>query len=498
MAHKTSGKVYDLVVLGAGSGGLEAAYNSAVTYNAKVAVIEPQVYHGPPLYSALGGTCVNVGCIPKKLMYYASEKATNVEVLKSFGWKFHGEPYIEWRELMHKKDTLLREINDSYLEMFRDTKNLELISGWGRIGSDKHSVEVYEQVPEAQSPSQNIVTVLQAKNILVCTGSWPFKPAIPGIEHAITSNEFFYLQEKPKRVVIVGGGYIAMEFLSILHGLGVEHIHLVYRGDLPLKGFDSTLRVELLRQLKNKKNISLHLNENIKQIALQDDGFKHVVLENSDAIDNADTVIFCTGRNPRSENLGLEGVSVNITPGSGSIIVDECSRTNVDGIWAVGDVTDRIALTPVAIAEGRCVADSIFSGKPQKVDYACVPKAVFSTPPIASVGITEDYAVENKLSVEIYLTQFNPLRFSGCSDDKKQKAVFKLVVDSDTKIVLGAHILEPSAPEVIQTVAVALKMKAKIADFYNTIGLHPSSAEELCCLRTPSYRIVEGSRLEEK
>ena len=493
--QRSSGKIYDLVVLGAGSGGLEAAYNSAVTFNAKVAVIEPQIYHGPPLFSALGGTCVNVGCIPKKLMYYAAEKRASTEIFQGLGWNISGDAHINWTAFMKKKDALLREINDSYLGMFKETKNLEFIQGWGKLCAEKGKVEVYASGLDAQS-TEKAPTVLEAKNILISTGGWPYTPKIPGIEHAITSNELFYMDKRPKNVVIVGGGYIAMEFLCILNGLGVENVHLIYRGDLPLKGFDQTVRQELLRQLQGREGVTLHLNDVVKCIEKQNDDYKRVTTGKGVSLPDVDCIVFCTGRNPRSKFIGLEDAGVHVSSHSGSVIVDDYSRTTAQGVWAVGDVTDRVSLTPVAIAEGRSVADCMFGDKLQKVDYEFIPKAVFSIPPIASVGTSEETIITEKRDAEIYLTQFSPLRFSGCPENIKQKAVFKLVVDSHTKVVLGVHILEPSAPEIIQTVAVALKMGAKISDFYNTVGLHPSSAEELCSMRTPSYRIVSGSRVE--
>ncbi|KNH04069.1 hypothetical protein XU18_4637 [Perkinsela sp. CCAP 1560/4] len=498
-ASVASAKIYDLVVLGAGSGGLEAAYNSAVLHNAKVVVVEPQLHHGPPLFSALGGTCVNIGCIPKKLMYYAAEERTNRGVSAAMGWKYQQDPHIDWKALMQKKDSIISNINESYLGMFRDTPNLELVQGWGVIGNDAKSVKVYDSAPgEKESLGEASHHVLQAKNILVSTGSWPFKPPVEGIEHAITSNEFFYLPEKPEKVVIIGGGYIAMEFLCILHGLGVRETHLIYRGNLPLKGFDVSARTELLRQLQQRDGMAIHLDDTIQRIAPEaGTSLKTITTQKGTTLSGVECVITCTGRRPRTNHIGLEDSNIRISPETGAVLVDKYNRTNVDSVWAVGDVIDRVALTPVAIHEGRCVAESMFGKTPQSPEYEYIPKAVFSVPSMASVGMTEEEVIAQKMNAEVYMTKFTPLRFNAIpGSDDSHKALFKMIVRSSDKVVVGVHILETAASEIIQSVAVCLRMKAKISDFYNTIGLHPSSAEELCSMREPSYYFVSGEKCE--
>uniref|UniRef100_A0A7S4L7B8 Trypanothione reductase n=1 Tax=Paramoeba aestuarina TaxID=180227 RepID=A0A7S4L7B8_9EUKA len=486
-------KIYDLVVLGAGSGGLEAAWNSAVLHNAKVAVIEPQLRHGPPLFSALGGTCVNVGCIPKKLMYYAAEQRISRDIFSGLGWKYSNDPVIDWTKMMEKKDAIISDINESYIGMFRDTKNLDLIQGWGVINSDAKSVRVYDSVPKNTDETSHM---LQTKHILISTGSWPFQPPFEGIEHTITSNEFFYLQEKPKKAVIVGGGYIAMEFLSMLNGLGVEETHLVYRGNLPLKGFDVSVRTELLRQLHERKDMTLHLEDTIVSVSNGSSG-KTVRTVNGKTLENVDCVIVCTGRRPRTAGIGLEDAGISLDSDTGAVTVDNFNRTNVDRVWAVGDVTDRVSLTPVAIHEGRCVADSMFGSSLQSIDHRCIPKAVFSIPSIACVGLTEEEVIAQKIDAEVYMTKFTPLKYNAIPEGNTlHKAVIKMIVRKADKVVIGVHMLESSASEAIQSVAVCIRMQAKISDFYSTIGLHPSSAEELCSMREPSYFLIQGKKCD--
>eukprot|EP00759_Apiculatamorpha_spiralis_P037198 PhF_6_TR3715/c0_g1_i2/m.5312/K00383/GSR, gor; glutathione reductase (NADPH) len=324
-AAAAAANVYDLIVIGAGSGGLECAYNSAVFHKAKVAVVEPQLEHGPPHYSALGGTCVNIGCVPKKLLVTGATYRHQFMDSKGFGWQTGAptEPVLDWSTLMKAKDAAVQNINKSYMGMFEDAK-MDLIQGWGTVGADGASVVIHSKSPIQGGTAADPSVTVRTKNVLVAVGGWPNKPTIPGIEHAITSNEAFYIPTKPKSVLVVGGGYIAVEFACIFNGLGVNAVHLMYRGSLFLRGFDQHVREELKSQMSNYPGMNLHFGENPAKIEKQPDGTFKVTTEKGTEI-TVDLVMYATGRVPRSSGLGLTEAKVNLSP-SGAVLVDEYGR----------------------------------------------------------------------------------------------------------------------------------------------------------------------------
>lgn len=486
----SASKRYDLVVIGAGSGGLEAGWNAAALFKKEVAVLDLQEVHGPPNYAALGGTCVNVGCVPKKLMVTGAYYREYLKESAGFGWEFDRDSVkTSWKKLMEGKNAAVLDINKSYEGMFANTKGLSFVKGWGSI-ENKNTVVVRDGPKE----TDNVVARLETENILIATGSWPQLPQIPGIEHAISSNEAFYLEDAPRRVLMVGGGYIAVEFAGIFNAYKPAdgQVSLAYRGETILRGFDLDVRTELTEQLR-KNGIDVMLKENPAKIELNADGSRRVTFE-SGKVQDFDVVMFATGRNPRTAGLGLEKVGVRIAKHQG-IEVDASSKTSVDNIYAIGDVTNRIMLTPVAINEGAAFADTVFGGKPRVTDHTNVAAAVFSIPPVGTVGLIEEDAAKKFPQVGVYKSSFTPLmhKMSGSS---YKKFLVKIVTNHATGHVLGVHILGQDAPEIIQAVGIAVKMGAKITDFYSTIGVHPTSAEELCSMRTPEYFYVNGVKVD--
>jgi glutathione reductase (NADPH) len=441
---------YDLFVLGAGSGGVRASRISA-GLGARVAVAEER---------RLGGTCVNVGCIPKKLLVYASHYREAFEDAAGYGWRV-GESSFDWPSLIAAKDREIGRLNDVYAQLLSDA-GVEVIEGRARI-SDPHSVIVGEQR-------------YTAGHILVATGSWPRIPEVPGSELAITSNEAFHLQELPERALIVGGGYIAVEFAGILHGLGSEVTQL-YRGPLFLRGFDGDVRRFLADEMR-KKEIDLRFEVNVEALERSAGGLRSRLTDGS--ILESDVVLFATGRVPLTADLGLEEVGVKLAP-NGAVIVDALSCSSIPSIHAVGDATDRINLTPVALHEGVCLAQTLFGGRPTPVDHESVPSAVFSQPPIGQVGLTEEDARERYGEIDVYRSEFRPLlhTLSG----RSQRCLMKLVVDRGSQRVLGVHVVGEVAGEIVQGFAVAVKMGATKAQLDATIGIHPTAAEELVTLR---------------
>jgi glutathione reductase (NADPH) len=430
---------YDLFVIGAGSGGVRGARASA-RYGARVAIVEERY---------LGGTCVNVGCVPKKLLTYAARYGEDFREAKGFGWSV-GSRAFDWATLIANKDKEIQRLNGVYADLLEQS-GVTRFEGHARV-EGPHTVRI--------DGNQ-----LSARYVLVATGSWPFIPEVPGAEHAITSNEAFHLEEMPRRPVIVGGGYIAVEFAGILHGLGAQVIQL-YRGPLFLRGFDIDLRRTLADEMR-----SITRGEGGLRVTATDGR----VLE-------ADQVLYATGRRPLTRDLGLEGIGVEVRP-NGAIVVDEYSRSSVQSIFAIGDVTDRIMLTPVAIAEGEALARTLFDGEPTRPDHADVPSAVFSQPPIGTVGLTEARAREAYDQIDVYRSSFRPLKHT--ISGSQERSLMKLVVDRGSDRVLGVHVLGPEAGEIVQGFAVALKMGATKAQFDATIGIHPTSAEELVTLREP-------------
>lgn len=445
---------FDLFVIGAGSGGVRAARFSA-GYGARVAVAESRY---------LGGTCVNVGCVPKKLLVYGAQFAEEFEHAEGFGWT-PGQASFSWPTLIANKNREIERLNGIYRKLLVGS-GVTLVEGHARL-LDEHRVEVDGKT-------------YSAERILIATGGWPHVPEIPGHEHAINSNQAFFLEELPKRILVVGGGYIAVEFASIFNGLGAQ-TSLLYRGDLFLRGFDNSLRTHLHEEL-GKRGLDVQFNSDIARIDKQADGGLKATLKDGRTLE-ADCIFYATGRRPMLDNLGLENTSVSLDD-KGYIKVDDEYQTTAPSILAIGDVIGRVQLTPVALAEGMAVARRLF--KPEeyrKVDYRMIPTAVFSLPNIGTVGLSEEQACEAGHEVKIFESRFRPMKLTLTESD--ERTLMKLVVDAKTDRVLGCHMVGPDAGEIVQGLAVALKAGATKQVFDETIGVHPSAAEEFVTLRTP-------------
>jgi len=472
---------YDFVVIGGGSGGVRAS-RIASGHGAKVLLLEGQLEHGAPNYSAIGGTCVNVGCVPKKLMVFASRYPDAVEESAGYGWEGATAGSFSWDKFMEAKDAEISRLNNVYNKFVLGNAGVEIMEGFGALNG-KNAVDV-----TLSSGEQKTIT---AKNILIATGGWPFKPDIPGIEHTITSNEIFYLERQPKRMVVVGGGFIALEFAQIMDGLGTD-VTLMYRGDMFLRGFDMDMRTHLHEEMERNTNIDIQFNTDPKEIIKNDDGSLTVVDQDGNKVE-CDEVLYATGRKGKISKLNLESAGVK-TEGS-FIPVDEYSKTNVENIFAVGDVTDRIALTPVALMEGHRLADTLFGGMDRPVDHEYVASTVFTNPEIGTVGYSEEEAAKKFKDITVYKTRFRPMMHSFPKTE--MYTMFKLIVDTKTDKVVGCHCATDGAGELVQGVAIAIKMGATKADFDNTIGIHPTSAEELVTMRTPSYYYKDGIKVED-
>ena len=448
---------FDLFVIGAGSGGVRAA-RFAAGFGARVAVAESRY---------LGGTCVNVGCVPKKLLVYGAHFAEDFEQASGFGWSL-GEANFDWPTLIANKNREIERLNGIYRNLLTNS-GVSLFEGHARI-VDAHTVEVNGQRHSTE-------------RILIATGGWPQIPDIPGREHAISSNEAFFLKQLPKRVLVVGGGYIAVEFASIFYGLGAQ-TSLLYRGDLFLRGFDGAVR-EHLRDELSKKGLDLQFNADIASIERQADGSLAATLKDGRVLE-ADCVFYATGRRPMLDNLGLENVEVKLDK-RGYVEVDDLFQTSTPSILALGDVIGRVQLTPVALAEGMAVARRLF--KPEEyrpLDYSMIPTAVFSLPNIGTVGLSEEQAIAAGHKVKIFESRFRPMKLT--LTENPERTLMKLVVDADSDRVLGCHMVGPEAGEIVQGLAVALKAGATKQIFDETIGVHPSAAEEFVTLRTPVSR----------
>ncbi|MFO1091676.1 MAG: glutathione-disulfide reductase [Hyphomicrobiales bacterium] len=444
---------YDLFVIGAGSGGVRAA-RIAARHGAKVAIAEEY---------RVGGTCVIRGCVPKKLLVYASQYAEAFEDAVGFGWTTTGVSF-DWPTLIANKDKEIARLEGIYarnldgagVEIFRTRATLK----------DPHTVHLVGEKRD-----------VTARVILVATGATAtVDPGLPGVEHAITSNEAFHLARLPERIVVAGGGYIAVEFAGIFNGLGVDTT-LVYRGEQILRGFDEDVRGTLASEMR-KKGITIHCGRIFTRIDKSGGDLK-VALSDGSSIET-DAVMFAIGRRPNTAHLGLEHAGVEINA-EGAIKVDAYSKTCVDSIYAVGDVTNRVNLTPVAIREGHAFADTVFGGKPTAVDHTTIPTAVFSQPEVGTVGLTEAQARQAAKSVDIYKSSFRPMRHT--LSGREERMLMKLVVDGDSDRVLGCHIVGPDAAELAQVLAIAVKMGATKADFDATMALHPTVAEELVTMR---------------
>ncbi len=441
---------YDLFTIGAGSGGVRASRMSA-GFGARVAVAEERY---------LGGTCVNVGCIPKKLLVYASHFRDDFEDAAAYGWTV-GECRFDWARLIENKDREIARLNGIYRNLLAEA-GVGLLEGRAHLVGD-HTVAVGTQR-------------YTAKYILVASGGWPVVPPVPGAEHAITSNEVFHLKALPERVAIVGGGYIAVEFAGIFHGMGARVTQL-YRGPLFLRGFDDDVRQTLAGEMR-KQGIDLRFGLNVERIERGDSGLRASLSDGSTL--ETDEVLYAPGRRPLTRDLGLEQAGVKLDE-MGAVVVDEYSRSSVPHIFAVGDCTDRINLTPVAIAEGMAVARTLFTDTPTRPDHLDVPSAVFSQPAIGTVGLTESAARERYGAVDIYRTKYRPLKHTLTGRD--ELTLMKLVVDRASDRVVGCQMLGPDAGEIIQGLAVAVKCKATKAQFDATVAIHPTSAEEFVTLR---------------
>ncbi len=444
---------FDLFVIGAGSGGVRAARFSA-QLGARVAVAEDR---------ALGGTCVNVGCVPKKLFVYASHFASDLhDATTGYGWRV-ADTGFDWPTLRDNKTKEIERLNGIYAGLLQDA-GVEQIDGRATL-VDPHTVEVAGRR-------------YSADHILVATGGWPSVPEIPGAEHAVTSNELFYLDRLPGRAIVVGGGYIAVEFACIFDGLGVDVVQL-YRGPLFLRGFDGDVRRHLAEQIRGR-GVDLRFDTNVTAIEKTADGVRATLTDGTTL--DGDLLLFATGRHPNTADLGLDKVGVELGP-DGAIRVDAYSRTNVPSIWAIGDVTNRINLTPVAIHEGVCLSQTLFADDPRSPDHENVPAAVFSQPPVGTVGLTEEQARERGHTIDVYRSTFRALKHTLTGAD--ERTMMKLVVDRESDRVLGLHMVGPEAGEIVQGFAVAIKAGATKADFDATIGIHPTSAEEFVTMRTP-------------
>lgn len=445
---------YDLYVIGGGSGGVRAARFSAAL-GARVGLAESRY---------LGGTCVNVGCVPKKLLSYGSHFSEDFGVAESYGWSIEA-PKFDWPTLIANKNREIARLNGAYRGLL-----------------DKHGVDIFDGHARLLGPNRIQLgdREVTARNILIATGGWPVIPDFPGRDHATDSNQVFFLAQLPRRVLVVGGGYIAVEFAGIFHGFGAE-VTQIYRRELFLRGFDRGVR-EHLRDEMLGKHVDLRFDTDIERIDKKDDGSLLARLNTGDLIET-DCVFFATGRRPMLDDLGIESAGVELDE-RGFIRVDEHFQTTAPGIHAIGDVIGRVQLTPVALAEGMALARRLFDRERyETVDYDKIPTAVFSHPNIATVGLSEEAAIAQGHSVQIFESRFRPMKLSLGA--LPEKTFMKLIVDRDSDAVLGCHMVGPDAGEIIQGLAVALKAGATKRMFDQTIGIHPTSAEEFVTLRDP-------------
>ncbi len=444
---------YDLFVIGAGSGGVRAARMSA-GFGAKVAIAEDRY---------LGGTCVNVGCIPKKLFVYAAHYAEDFNDAAGYGWQVDGQTF-DWNTLVNNKDNEINRLNDIYKNLL-ESSGATLFDGRAEV-TGTNSVRINGET-------------IRAERILVATGSWPHIPDIPGKEHIISSNEAFFLESLPASVIVVGGGYIAVEFAGIFNGLGVDTT-LVYRGELFLRGFDHELREFLAGQMR-EKGIRLLFNTRIDSIDKQNN--RYVVNAGETGTLTTDLIMYATGRKPNTGGLGLDSAGVELND-KGAVVVDAEYRSSNSSIYAIGDVTDRMNLTPVATAEGTALAHNLYNNQSRRVDYRDVPTCIFSQPNLGTVGLTEEQAREEYANVEVYKSGFTSLKHT--LTDSTEKTLMKIIVDKDTDKVLGVHMVGVDAGEIIQGIGIALKAGATKSVFDATIGIHPTSAEEFVTMREPA------------
>ena len=443
---------YDLFVIGGGSGGVRAA-RVAAAHGARVALAEEY---------RLGGTCVIRGCVPKKLLVYGAHFAEDLQDARRFGWEVK-DCTFDWATL---RDNVLAEV--------------ERIEGIYTDILDRNEVEIFQQRATVTGPNEVTLadgSVLSVATILIAAGARPVVPDVPGAEHGITSNEMFHLDAVPKRAVIAGGGYIANEFAGILHEFDCE-VTIVNRGDRILRHYDEQVRDRLL-QISLTKGINFKFNAPFRKIEKRKNGSLRIQLEGSSPID-ADLLLWAVGRTPNTQGLGLEKLGVELGR-NGAILVDEDNQSSVPSIYAIGDVTDRVQLTPVAIREGQAFADTMFGNKPTRVDYTNIPSAVFSHPPIAAVGLTEGQARDKLGTYKTYVSDFRPMK--NVLAGRNERSLYKMIVDEETEKVVGIHMIGPDAPEILQAAAIAVKAGLTKSQFDETIALHPTMSEELVLMR---------------
>lgn len=462
---------YDYFVIGAGSGGVSSS-RLAASYGAKVGIAEAD---------QVGGTCVIRGCVPKKLLVYASHYGEEITGAQGYGWDTSAVTMeaFDWARLIQYKDQEIQRLNGIYLAML-DKAGVTLHQGKARF-IDQHTLEVND-------------TLITADHIVIATGGVPSLPAIEGIDHAITSNEAFHLPQLPREIIIVGGGYIALEFAGIFNGLG-SNVTLLYRGEKILKGFDADIQDFLTEELI-KKGIHIRTQTNVTQI--QKDVSSGIVTASlTDGTElQAEQIMYCTGRKPNIQHLGLENIGVKYDPQSHAVLVNEQSQTNISHIYAVGDVTDHITLTPVAIKQGRQLANRLFANNILTIDQYdrnMVPTAVFSQPPVGTVGLTEQEAVEKYHDVDVYQSSFKPMKHTLAGSN--ERCMMKLIVRKSNEQVVGVHMVGADAAEIIQGFGVALCAGATKSHFDHTVAIHPSSAEEFVTMRTPIKKIRDKKLL---
>jgi glutathione reductase (NADPH) len=447
---------FDLFVIGAGSGGVRAA-RIAAGYGARVGICES---------SRVGGTCVIRGCVPKKLLSYAAHFHEEFEDAAGYGWDV-GETRFNWQRLIENKDREIDRLNKVYLQLLENS-GVELFQSHGKL-IDSHRVQVGEDI-------------ISADRILIATGGHPWVPDIPGAELGITSDEAFHLDSLPRRVAVIGGGFIACEFAGIFNGLGSEVVQ-VYRGEQILRGFDDDVRETLAAEMK-KKGIGIILEANPTELIRDKGGLINLKLDNGSEM-QVDTVMFSTGRVPNVRGLGLRDAGVHALP-DGMIPVDDYSRTNLENVFAVGDVTNRVNLTPVALMEGHAFADSEFGGNQRPVNHEFIPSAVFSHPPVATVGYSEHDAETHFGELDVYKSVFKPMKHTLSGSE--EKTMMKLLVQASSGKVVGLHVVGMDAPEIVQGFAVAIKSGLTKQQFDSTVGIHPTAAEELVTMRVPVQR----------
>ncbi|APR75256.1 Glutathione reductase [Minicystis rosea] len=452
---------FDLFTIGAGSGGV-AASRRAGSYGARVAICEE---------SRVGGTCVIRGCVPKKLLVYGAHFRDEFEDSAGFGWTIPEAPRFDWAQLIAAKNREIDRLNGIYIRLLRDS-GVTLIEGRARV-IDGHTVEVAGKR-------------YTARTILVATGGRPVLPEVRGVEHALTSNEALELPSLPKRAVVVGGGYIGVELAGVMNALGSE-VTMIIRGDTVLRGFDDDVRATLTAELK-KRGIRIRCETTIRDIERRADSFS--LLTHADETFESDVVLYATGRAPYTRGLGLEEAGVKLDA-LGAVVVDRMSQTSVESIYAVGDCTNRKNLTPVAINEGRAFAETLFNNRPMWVEHELVPSAVFSQPPVGTVGLAEHEARVKFGKVDVYVTNFRPMKHTLSGRD--ERTMMKLVVERATDRVVGVHVVGADAPEIVQGFAVAVRCGATKAQFDTTVGIHPTAAEELVTMRERRPDPVEQS-----